>query len=121
MENHLTTEEDFERFKSKCIQYYDMFGLNEYRLDFRHDYMKDAYASINVDNEYAVAVITLNKKNRKDDTRQTLEDTASHEMIHLLLARYSHLAKGRSSDEELDAEEERVCHRIESILKRGGL
>lgn len=113
-----TTKKHFEYFKKCCLVHITKLGLLDWKTYFLHEHTEDCYATTHVNIEGRVASIRLGTN--WDDNRPlnniTLNETAKHEVHHLLLARLATLAHYRyiRRDELREAEEEiiRVLDRV---------
>jgi hypothetical protein len=116
-----TTASHFEYFKSEARRWLDKLGVTDYRIDFVHESLADAYAKVGTKSVHKVARIGFNTEWRSDDPRPlnkaSIADTAKHEAIHMVTADLVSLANSRfvTPDEVLEAEE-RLVRRLQRAL-----
>lgn len=111
----------FERFKKEFNRWVTIFGLTQYRVVFYFKPDKEAYASIQVNEEGKLAMVYFTNMildfNRKDYQNNPPETHAKHEAIHLLIHRLRWLGGNRYiGSEELGEEYEAVVTRLEKVL-----
>ena len=98
----------FPLFKSECAKWIAFCGLKGYMVNFGEKELPEGIgARVEVDypHAYADVYLTCNKDTPLDDA--AVKVVAFHEMLHLLLARYTYLAceRGVRVDEISEAEE----------------
>ncbi len=113
---------NFEYFKKALEFYVNKLGLSHW--DIEVDHVKDeesdiitpdSLAGIAADPRAYVAQCHLNKN--RVTRKSTLARVAAHEAIHLLMSKYSAIAKDRFVGEhELDDEEEKIAMILEKAL-----
>ena len=117
------TQKQFELFKSESQKWIDYFELNNWRVDFTFERLEGRRAEMKSNlGGYCVRISLSNEWNEKDEpTNEKIIDSAKHEVIHLLLARFSETAWARciNKDELYEAEEE-LCRKIEMNLANTG-
>lgn len=113
----------FELFKKYCKEYIDKFELNEWRVYYSFcDKYSDAIAAIALNEDYAVVDIYLSTnlefiKNEKELISQS-KSTAKHEIIHLLIGRFSSFTKKRYiSEMDRYREEEFLVRKLQGLIK----
>ena len=114
-----TTKKDFEKFKKAFNEYVEAYGISGWQIIFRHTDLDAAYACISTDIEGRHSIVTLGKSwpDSEKDAWLSLELTARHEVIHLLLAEMTELARRRHvGASQLDLEEERLVRILEELL-----
>lgn len=114
-----TTKKDFELFESECLRWLEIFGLNEWDNEFRHEKIDDdAFAQVVHYNESRLAVFSMStdKTHESDDD---IRHNALHEALEALLANLDTMARERKWDEEAwTAERHAVINRIMNVLKK---
>lgn len=104
------TKKHYELFKKYCLEHINKLGLLGWKVYFEFKYIEDLYASTSVNLEGRIALITLSTHwdFGRELNQESLNETAKHEVHHLLLFRFSKLARYRfiRSDELEEAEEE---------------
>lgn len=122
MEKTKTTKEDFEYFKECCKKWIDLFELNNWEVHFDHKEDKEARGSIARNLAGYIATIFLAKEWDNticSITKETLDQVALHEVIHLLLGRIYGVAGARFvSSEELSEAEEETIRKIEHVISK---
>ena len=111
---------NFNLFKKRCQYWIKKLGMNNYGIDIRPDDKptKTSKACIIVDDEAFLASILFAIDNNKKASVADIEDSAKHEVIHLLLGRMSKLGTKRfCSNDEIYAAEEEVVQRLLKIIK----
>ena len=109
---------DFEQFQQYFKEYQEQFGLNEYKVYFLEEVLKNAFATINVDQQSMVATVRWNKRLApKDRPFKDIRRTAQHEALHLLIWRMENIATCRYlTDSEVFEASESLVHRLQDIL-----
>lgn len=111
-----TTKRQYKLFKRTFVQWQFLFGLQEYAVYFDHCPM-DTCATCSTDAHNCVATVKFTDRVPEGEAGEWVEDTAKHEALHLLLARYRHVAESRYIDgDAIEHEEERVVRLLEKLL-----
>ena len=112
-----TSKAYFNIFKKTFLEYQESFGLTQYRIIFRHEKLNDYFATLNVNEQGKLAVVSLATKISRPKEDDSPESHAKHEAIHLLLYRLGWLGEQRwtASDEAHD-EMEAIVTRLEKVL-----
>ena len=112
---------NFNLFKKRCQYWIKKLGMNNYGVLInvdKIDITDRAMAYIKVDDETFLASIFFVTHNNKKASVADIEDSAKHEVIHLLLGRMSKLGTKRfCSNDEIYAAEEEVVQRLLKIIK----
>ena len=117
-----TTKRHFKLFKKECQKWIDVFELNNWKVNFeRGGTNTDAYSTIRTKIGGYVATISFAEDwymGGVDNIKESIQETAKHEMIHLLLARFSNYAESKhfTTGDLLEAEEELV-RKLTKIIK----
>jgi hypothetical protein len=113
------TPKEFEVFKAEFRKWQERFGLQGYKVYFKHKPI-DAFAQIvcNEHSDMVVSIVLSTKVEGDDIPLRDPKSSAKHEAIHLLLKRLSARAYERHvrADEIYEAEEELV-RRLEGLIK----
>lgn len=112
------TPKAFNLFKKVFKEWQARLGLQEWTISFKKEEMDDAEACIDSDPESRTVLVTVNSKlfHVKDDS--DIEETALHEVLHLLLADLSHAAVDRYTDREtLVRVEEALVNRLTKLCQ----
>lgn len=87
---NLTTEKDFEIFKSQCIRELERFGIKDWHIQIvweEEESGEGARAECSFSDDSRVAVLRLTKDWGQDEiTEEQLRLSAFHEVLELLLA-----------------------------------
>ena len=116
-----TTKKHFEIFKNECQKWIDKFQLNGWKIYFEYGGTnKNSYSTIRNNLIGHVATISFTKEWSMvgiNNINKGIKETAKHEIIHLLLARFSEIGSARytTNDEFYEAEEELV-RKLEKII-----
>lgn len=115
-----TTKAQFNRFKREFLRGWRLLGLTHYALRFVHHLdEQDSYAMINVDEPGKVALISMAHELRTELAKANFspENTAWHEVFHLLTWRLCWLGEGpETTKAEINDECEAVARRLEHFL-----
>jgi len=113
-----TTKQHFEIFKKNCQKWINIFGLKEWRVDFRHGtYSEHSYGSIYWDYSGKCATIYLTEEWDEEVDLKQLEKTAFHEVCELLLCvLFDMVDKDKYSYDEKVKEFHTVIRRLENSV-----
>lgn len=110
---------DFELFQEEFLKYQNLLGLNGYQVYFRYESLgNDTRASIDLNQIDMVATVWLNSTlPEKDKPCRSVQQSAKHEAIHLLLGRLDHRGRYRyTSEHEIDEAIEELVFRLEKVI-----
>ncbi len=115
------TDKHFKFFKKECRKFIDRLHLDNYKVYFQlGGQNKGAFSTTFVKNVY-VATICLTKEwdeTGSEGIWKGLSQTAKHEVIHILLGRYSCVASWRhSSEDDLNEAEEELVRKLEKLIE----
>lgn len=114
------SKKDFELFKTECQKWVQKLGLTDWNITFRHRPLINAQAHTQYDCNASSACFSLRTecdKPEKEAFTSSIEDSAKHEVLHLLLARLYFKAGARYLNEgELDEAEHAVIARLTKAL-----
>ncbi|OHB57732.1 MAG: hypothetical protein A2173_03800 [Planctomycetes bacterium RBG_13_44_8b] len=116
-----TSKAYFNRFKKAFLYWQEKLGLTNYRVHFELKYLSEEYASIDIDEETQIALVTLTDTiepgiNTRGDVGP--EFHGKHEAIHLLTFKLCYLAQKRwINQEQVMNEWEVLVRRLEKVLK----
>lgn len=116
------TKKQFNSFKKSFNTTCEKLGLTEYQITFSQDILEGKFASIVVDHEPRMAVVTLCtelhcKLDKQDKQEFNPIWLGKHEALHLLLAKFAFMAEYRSTlISDLDKEEHHIIRRLEKVL-----
>ena len=119
MKDHINpvTESDVVKFAGFIATWQTALNLGDWRLIYSDKPAKGAMAEVDISVSDHTAVYRLGKHFGSEKvTDLSLEQTALHELIHVLLAEYCEMAKAKATDELLMAAEHRIVHTLERLL-----
>lgn len=107
---------EFADFQKHFRYYQQLFGLNGYKIYFKHEPLVDRFAQISTGNQNAT--VSLNSKLAEGSKPfRDIKGDAKHEAIHLLLDRFSCNAKWRyASKDEIEESEEELVVKLENLI-----
>lgn len=115
-----TTSQHFTIFQKACRRYLALFGLTDWKVYFRHEEIKDAYALCSSTMVERVATISLSTdwgNTKRPLTTKEITRTALHECVHLVVRDLYVAGSIRyMSDGEHDRCEESAVRRIENAI-----
>ncbi len=117
-----TTTKHFEIFEKECRKWVDYFELNNYSIRFEVTKLAETeFAECNYDIGAASSMIGLCSNwdtSIRGLSEEQIKKYAKHEVIHLLLARFSAQAYERFINKnELKEAEEELVRKLENIIK----
>lgn len=120
MKTKTFTDNDFKKFKAKCEQLIQKFGLQDWHLTFAHEQIGNgvsAQTQYNTTAHHASLRLTITTEGDYG-LEFDVERLATHEVLHLLLADYCEtVAKLGSSNHDLVvAQEHAVLHRLMRVI-----
>jgi hypothetical protein len=117
-----TTKADFEYFKRRYLFHLAEFGISDYEIRFKHEDIDDAYAATNPNVECRYVVVGLSTNWANSDglkvTKAALDNTARHEVLHLLPLKLGRLAEGMYAKDLVNEAEEELIRTLETYLDR---
>ena len=116
-----TTKAHFEYFKKRVRYWYKHYNLSGWWLYFDHCDIERNYARVRVNMVGRVATFMLSIEWFHPDVlplnQHTLDDSARHEIIHLILGPMGNLVNARFvTQDEVTAAEETVVRHLEELL-----
>jgi len=120
MKTKTYSKADFSRFKEKCLEFQKEWGLSDWTLFFEHKQLTDQYANSETFHKGRNAVLRMTLKvEQSDESNETPERLAKHEMLHVMIADFSFLATCRYGvlESDLITSEEALVIRLEKIIK----
>jgi hypothetical protein len=117
-----TSKADFKYFKARCEYWIDYLGINDWNVNYAHTEKIDARAVFDPMNAGSVGrecYLALAIEWVKDlpINKESLNQTALHEVVHLLLGEFSCIAESRFiTKDELHAAEHALVNRIIKVL-----
>lgn len=113
------TDSDVAAFSRYMRKWQRVLGLNDWRVEPASTRTK-AMAEVNLDVPARLASYRVGKDfGSAKVTPQSLDATACHEMIHVLLAEFKAVCMARASDyDAIETAEHRVVHTLEKLLMK---
>lgn len=113
-----TSKKDFEYFKKRCEHWIEFWGVKDWEVCFFFEYFEEGGRAKCKHNPHAgVASIFLNTYAYDKQTKKDLDRSAFHEVMHIVLSDFFHLACERGTTEQmLDKVEERFIVRCENCV-----
>jgi len=110
---------DFEVFKKEFKKWQQRFGLNGWKVYFKHEPLDSAFAEIETNLDGMVATVILNSKlPDKDKPFKEVKRSAKHEAIHLLTARLEYNGRARfSSSAEIYESAEELNNKLYDLIR----
>lgn len=94
-------------------------SLRDWRIERGNKPAKNAMASVEFNHGARLAIYRLGDWGAEEITPQSLERTALHELLHILLHDLIDVASDpRTNDEQLESAEHRVINVLERVLTR---
>lgn len=115
-----TTRKHFEIFEAAVRKWRERLRITGWQVYITHEDVDNAYAQIHTDYPLRSATVTLSKNwdHILKLTAKNLEETARHEMVHLLTAPLRLLALTRCvSVDEIEGVEEALVCSIEALIE----
>lgn len=116
---NLPTPADALLFDAFVAKWQGKFSLGDWRIERADKPAKNAMAQVEFNPGARLAVYRLGDFGSEAVTPASLEKTAIHELLHVLLYDLIYTASGKSTDDELEAAEHRVINVLEKLLKDG--
>ena len=114
------TPEDEAKFAIYVTKWQALLNLMDWRIQKLDKPAKGAMADVAISEPDKLAQWRLGKNFGTEAVNDyTLEATAVHELLHVLLAEYREIAVSKPSDEILQGAEHRVIHTLERLLVKG--
>ena len=113
------TEKHFKIFQQECERWLEKLKLDNWEVNFGWDEDKNDNSRASCSSELSnyITTIFLNRVWNYEPQIVELLRVAKHEVIHLLLARFSGNARARYlSIDDLDESEEELVRKLEKLL-----
>ena len=109
---------DFADFQKHFKYYQNLFGLNGYKVYFKHEPIDNGFADITITQRDMIATVRLDSSG-KDKQFKHIKESARHEALHLLIGRLEFNGHYRYivQDEICEAAEELVI-RLEGLIEK---
>jgi len=114
-----TNKIQFARFRAAAEHWIEVFGLFDWDLEFLHEKLENKYASVHYDYATRKASLVLSTSFGKwPITEERIQDSALHEVLHLLLADLSGFAEAAAAERRVTEAEHIIINRIKAALNR---
>jgi hypothetical protein len=111
------TAEDAQYFAQCVKKWQDILSLGDWRIEKGLKPAKQAMASVEFNEGARLATYRLGDFGAEKITPQSLDSTALHELLHVLLHDLMTAAQDpKSSQDEIDKQEHRVINLLERLL-----
>ena len=111
------TAEDTQYFAQCVKKWQDILSLGDWRIEKGLKPAKQAMASVEFNEGARLATYRLGDFGAEKITPQSLDSTALHELLHVLLHDLMTAAQDpKSSQDEIDKQEHRVINLLERLL-----
>jgi len=113
----LRRDSDFEVFQKEFKMWQGKLGLLGYKVYFKHEPLKGAYADISIDQGSMIAVVRLDSVVSDEDQHRDVRQSAKHEALHLLTGRLEQNGRYRYATEcELSEAAEELVIKLEQLI-----
>lgn len=111
------TPEDKACFIGFVLTWQRKLNLLDWRMVCGNKPAKGAMADVDTDLVSRMATYRVGDNFGADDVNAySLESTACHELLHVLLAEYRGLIEVKADDSSIDSSEHRIIHTLERLL-----
>jgi hypothetical protein len=86
-EEYKLSQDEFRFFCKRCRYYMEVLGLRRWKVYYAFDSLEGERGSCTVDVSGGVATITLSRVWEHEPSKEAIDQTAKHEMLHLLFGR----------------------------------
>ena len=107
-------------FDSYMTKWQSILNLNDWRIERGAAAAKNAMASVEFNAPARLATYRLGDFGAEAVTPKSLETTAVHELLHVVLYDVLNAALNRVDDDQIEAAEHRVINLFEKILLQKG-
>ena len=116
---NLPTKEDAELFAQSVKKWQQVLSLGDWRIEKGLKQAKGAMASVEFTDNARLAVYRLGDFGAEKITKESLDKTALHELLHIFLHDLMAVATDpKSSDEDIEMQEHRVINLLETLLTK---
>lgn len=112
-----TTDDHKAEFARYMVKWQRLLNLDDYRIQQGGRPARGAMADMSIDIGARLAIWRLGKTfGMEPVTTQTLEATAVHELLHVLLAELGALIETKASPDLIESAEHRIINTLERLL-----
>jgi hypothetical protein len=116
---NIPTPKDAEIFAQSVQKWQQVLSLGDWRIERGLKPAKQAMASVEFNEGARLATYRLGDFGAEKITPESLDQTALHELLHVLLHDLMSTAQDpKSSQDEIEAQEHRVINLLEKLLSR---
>lgn len=113
------TQQDVEIFAESVKKWQKVLSLGDWRIEKGAKPAKNAMASVEFNDNARLAVYRLGDFGAEKITPESLDKTALHELLHIMLHDLMTVAQDpKSSEEEVEMQEHRVINLLENLLTK---
>jgi hypothetical protein len=117
--SNIPTPNDAELFAKSVQKWQQVLSLGDWRIEKGMKPAKAAMASVEFNDIARLATYRLGDFGAEKITRDSLDRTALHELLHVFLHDLITVAQDpKSSQDEVDMQEHRVVNLLENLLTR---
>ena len=117
--SNIPTPEDAAHFAQSVRKWQSILNLGDWRIEKGLKPAKNAMASVEFNEGARLATYRLGDFGAEKITKESLDQTALHELLHVFLHDLMTVAQDpRSNPEQLEAEEHRVVNLLEKLLSK---
>jgi hypothetical protein len=115
--SNIPTKQDAEIFAECVKKWQKTLSLGDWRIEKGSKPAKQAMASVEFNDNARLAIYRLGDFGAEVITPESLDKTALHELLHVLLHDLLTVAQdAKSSDDEVEMQEHRVINLLEQLL-----
>jgi hypothetical protein len=116
---NIPTQQDAELFAQSVKKWQQVLSLGDWRIEKGIKPAKGAMASVEFTDNARLAVYRLGDFGAEKITKESLDKTALHELLHIFLHDLMAVATDpKSSDEDIEMQEHRVINLLENLLTK---
>ena len=116
---NIPTPDDAKLFAQSVKKWQQVLSLGDWRIEKGSKPAKEAMASVEFNQTARLATYRLGDFGAEKITPESLDKTALHELLHILLHDLMCVATDpKSSDEEIEMQEHRVINLLENLLSK---
>lgn len=116
---NVPTQQDAELFAQSVKKWQQVLSLGDWRIEKGLKPAKGAMASVEFTDSARLAVYRLGDFGAEKITKESLDKTALHELLHIFLHDLMTVATDpKSSDDDIEMQEHRVINLLENLLTK---
>ena len=117
--SNIPTPEDAAHFAQSVRKWQSILNLGDWRIEKGLKPAKNAMASVEFNEGARLATYRLGDFGAEKITKESLDQTALHELLHVFLHDLMTVAQDpKSSQDEIEAQEHRVVNLLEKLLSK---